>query len=78
MLKREELFNPQSCLNKAEPEELIFVVRAKDPLAAQTVRHWAAMAVGVHEKEKIDEAISWAKRAEEFLETQSRPECSRD
>lgn len=60
MLKSEELLQPTSCLNKAAPNELVFVLRAKDPLAPQTLRHWAAMAQGKHEPEKIAEALACA------------------
>lgn len=56
MLKKNELIEPSSCLNKAHPEEPIFVLRAKDPAAPATVRLWAAMAVGIHEPEKLKEA----------------------
>lgn len=56
MLKRDELRTPTSCLSKAAPDEPIFVLRAKDPLAAQVVRLWADMADGIHEKDKTNEA----------------------
>lgn len=56
MLKKEELKQPTSCLNSAAPDELVFVLRAKDKLSPQTIRHWATMAEGVHEPEKIAEA----------------------
>lgn len=42
MRKRDELASPQSCLNKAADDEMVFVLRAKDPLAPHTVRVWAA------------------------------------
>ena len=56
MLKRLELSTPTSCLNKADSEEPVFVLRAKDPVAAMTVRHWATMSGGIHQSGKIDEA----------------------
>lgn len=56
MLKKNELIEPSSCLNKAGPEEPIFVLRAKDPAAPATIRLWAAMATGIHEPEKLKEA----------------------
>jgi len=40
-LKREELANPNSCLNKAADDEPVFVLRANDPVAAKIVRKWA-------------------------------------
>jgi hypothetical protein len=41
-LKRDELANPTSCLNKAEDGEPIFVLRANDPVASTIVRMWAS------------------------------------
>lgn len=64
MLKKDELLNANSCLNKAAPDEPVFVLRAKDPLAGMTVRHWATMATGTHEPEKLKEALELAQRME--------------
>lgn len=64
MLKFEELRTDTSCLNKADSNEPIFVLRAKDPFAAQAVRLWAAMSVGRHEPEKIEEANTLAYQME--------------
>lgn len=60
MLKCEELKDATSCFSKARADEPVFVLRAKDPLAAQTVRLWASMAIGEHEKEKIASALELA------------------
>lgn len=60
MLKKLELAKTFSCLSKAKPDEPIFVIRAKDELASQTLRLWAAMAEGIHEPEKISEALQCA------------------
>jgi hypothetical protein len=60
MNKADNLRNPASCLNKAEPDEPLFILRAKDPVAAQTVRHWATMSDGNHEAEKIAQALKAA------------------
>lgn len=58
MRKNAEIMEPRSCLNKALPDEPLFVLRAKDPLAAGTVRAWANAAeiTGEHEPGKIAEA----------------------
>lgn len=40
-LKRDEIANPESCLNKAADDEPIFVLRSNDPCAAKIVRKWA-------------------------------------
>lgn len=41
MLKRDELTNPNSCLNKADDNEPLFVLRANDENAAPIVAAWA-------------------------------------
>lgn len=41
MLKRHEVANPESCLNKADDNEPVFVLRANDPLAPSIVSAWA-------------------------------------
>ncbi len=66
MLKHQVLSDPKSCLNRAAPDEPVFVLRARDLAAAQTVRLWAAMAVTCHEKTKVDEALRVAQRMEEW------------
>ena len=63
MTRMDELTDPTSCINKAENDEPVFVLRAKDPLAAATVDHWANLATGtgVHEDWKIKDARELAK-----------------
>lgn len=41
MLKRDELTNPESCLNKADEAEPLFVLRANDENAPAAVAAWA-------------------------------------
>lgn len=40
MIKRDELSNPNSCLNKAYDDEPLFVLRAKDLCAVETILRW--------------------------------------
>lgn len=40
MLKRDELTNPNSCLNKARDDEMTFVLLGRDSAAAVTIRMW--------------------------------------
>ena len=58
MIKHLELSTPTSCLNKAAQDEPVFVLRAKDPLAARIVRIWATLAEdgGFHEPRRTAEA----------------------
>ena len=41
MLKRDELEDPNSCLNRAEEAEPVFVLRANDENAPAAVAAWA-------------------------------------
>ncbi len=67
MLKRDEIATPTSCLNKAADDEPVFVLRAKDPLAARVVRHWCTLAEqqGLHE-DKVPEADALAFQMESW------------
>lgn len=58
------------CFAKAAEDEVLFVLRAKDPIAPRIVREWAKMAVGLHEKEKIEEALEVAREMEKWTATQ--------
>lgn len=62
MNRRDELEIESSCFNKAADDEPLFVLRAKDPLAANTVRAWCVIATdsGQHEPAKIAEARALA------------------
>lgn len=68
MRKLDEMDEPTSCLNKARPEEPLFVLRAKDPEAPDTVRTWAnnARTRGTHEPEKIAAAFVLAEEMETY------------
>lgn len=41
MTKADNIADPNSCLNRAAIDEPIFVLRANDPMAADTVIMWA-------------------------------------
>lgn len=41
MKKRDEIEQPTSCLNHSQPDEPIFVLCARDPVASRIVRGWA-------------------------------------
>lgn len=71
--KSEELRNPQSCLNKARSDEMLFVLKSSDPLFAQTVRLWCAMAAGVHSEAKIMDAYHCADYGEKQRADQAEP-----
>jgi hypothetical protein len=48
MLKKDELADPNSCLNKSAADEPIFVLRAQDILASDIILKWADMYRRLH------------------------------
>jgi hypothetical protein len=74
-LKRYEISDPNSCLNRAADDEPVFVLRAKDPLAAKLVEDWAAKAVleGLHDDAKIQAAYRFAQAMKAWREKNVPP-----
>lgn len=68
MKKHAEIEAPGSCLNKSEPDEPLFVLCARDPIAPDAVMRWAFIAEqqGTHEPAKIEEARALAAQMEEW------------
>ncbi len=70
MIKSQELSNPNSCLNRAAPDEPIFVLKSTDELAPHIVRVWASdyfqskHTLTPKQLEKYDEAIGLARAME--------------
>lgn len=60
MLKIDELNIPNSCLNKAEPLEVIFVLLARDVAAAATVRFWVSERIRLGKNTMNDDQITSA------------------
>lgn len=54
MKKQQEIDNFDSCLNKADEDEPLFVLRANDELAPDIVREWARM----YDRQKRDEGMT--------------------
>ena len=68
MIKRDELADPRSCLNKADDDEPLFVLRGSDPAAADIVRAWATLSshAGYHRQEKIEQAFEVAQALDKW------------
>lgn len=58
MLKKDELSNPNSCLNRADENEWLFVLRANDPIAPTLVREWALRYREYKYKEKGNDQLN--------------------
>lgn len=65
LTKVETIAGP-SCLTKAADDELVFVLRAKDPAAPAAIRAWAEAAKGVHESDKVSRALDEAVEFEQW------------
>jgi hypothetical protein len=68
MLKRDELNDPASCLNKARDDERLFVLLARDPASPVALRAWVAECIrlgkNVPTDPQIVEALDCADRME--------------
>lgn len=68
MKKSDESRDPRSCWNKAKDDELLFVLLARDPAAAATVRFWVAERVRLgknqHGDPQTTTALNWADEVE--------------
>lgn len=64
MRKTEELKNPDSCMNRALPDEMTFILLGRDIAAPATIREWCRLrcALGKNspEDDQIREALACA------------------
>lgn len=69
MLKHEELTNPESCLNRAREDEMLFVLLGRDIAAPVAIRAWVSERVRLGKNRDTDpqiiEALEWAKASEQ-------------
>lgn len=70
MRKELEQGMPDSCFNKAADAELIFVLRAKDPAASDTVRYWANRRVELGLNLPTDDKIATALAEADAMDVQ--------
>ena len=72
MRKRDELADPNSCLNLAADDEMIFVLRGHDVAAAETIRFWAAGRVRLGKNIHSDNQIIGALQDADVMERERR------
>ena len=69
MLKTDELSKPDSCLNKASPNERLFVLLARDAAAPDAIRYWVRKRIWTgknkHDDPQIVEALECARLMDE-------------
>ena len=74
MRKCDELTDPESCLNKAEDDELLFVLLERDPAAPAAITKWAQerIRLGLNKPgdPKLLSAAKWIEDAQQRKTTQ--------
>lgn len=73
MLKRLEVSEPNSCLNRAREEEPIFVLLGRDPAAPAAIRAWCMERLKAGRNSGGDAQISEALELAEAMEKISAP-----
>jgi hypothetical protein len=72
MIKRDEIEDSESCFNKAQDGERIFVLLARDPAAPAAIRSWVAERIRLGKNTLTDqqvlEALECAMRMEKERE----------
>ncbi len=68
MRKTEELTNPDSCMSRARPEEMTFVLLGRDVAAPDTVRDWAMRRIESGKNQPGDRQIIEAFQCAETME----------
>ena len=73
MRKREEATRPDSCLNKAFENEMLFVLMGRDPAAPVAIRAWIAERIRLHRNSPSDGQILNAIVCAEIMEKECKP-----
>lgn len=72
MKKAEELFNPSSCLNRADDNETLFVLLGRDKATPATIRFWVAERIRLGLNKASDRQIVQAEETALELEQGGR------
>jgi hypothetical protein len=68
MIKSRELTDPNSCMSRAQPEEMTFVLLGRDAAAAATIRFWIAERIRLGKNTATDAQILDAEEAAKVIE----------
>lgn len=72
MLKRDETALPDSCWNRANPDEMVFVLLARDPAAPAAIRAWCAERVRIGKNKPGDAKLANAELCAVRMEETNR------
>jgi hypothetical protein len=70
MIKSEELKNPDSCLNRAREDEMLFVLLGRDAAAPHAIREWAAQRIRLGKNKPEDDQIAEALEAADRMDAE--------
>jgi hypothetical protein len=70
MRKREELCNPNSCINRAKDDELTFVLLGRDVAAPDTIRWWVQQRIKLGKNKSTDRQIIEALNCAQIMENE--------
>lgn len=62
MLKHEEMSDPDSCLNKARDDEMLFVLLGRDPAGPAAIEAWIARRIELGKNKPDDLQIAEARQ----------------
>jgi len=72
MLKKEELANETSCINKALPDEMVFVMLGRDQAAPIAIEAWISARIALGLNQPGDPELADAREAAEWMRRQLR------
>lgn len=70
MIKSEELSNPNSCMSRAKPGEMTFVLLARDPAAPDAIRHWVFQRIRLGKNKETDPQVAEALACADAMDRQ--------
>lgn len=73
MIKRDELSDPRSCLNRAKEDEWVFILLERDPAATVAVRAWIEERIRIGKNKRDDQQIIEAEQWIRALESGHHP-----
>jgi hypothetical protein len=71
MIKHDELFNPDSCWNRATDGEMVFVLLGRDADDADTIRFWISKRIARGKNKPDDEQMLDAEQCARVCEQQA-------
>jgi hypothetical protein len=74
MRKKDEIRNEDSCLNRADYKEMLFVLLARDIAAPDTIRYWINRRIQLGKNSPDDPQILEAERCAQIMEEEQARE----